>query len=118
VEIPDEPTDILGLAMHRVINKNINEDSNYKKFIEKLNENIVISTDYYDLMLKFKDGEFEVTREIKDPTIIVKITIEEFFKIMDKKTSMMISFLKGRMKFKKGLFKVLKVYKLFSKVFN
>ncbi|MHA1311109.1 MAG: hypothetical protein ACTSWR_03105 [Candidatus Helarchaeota archaeon] len=118
MEIPDEPDDILGLGIYRRI-KTVTEISpDFKKFVDNLNENILLSTDYYDFMIKFKDENFEVTREIENPTIIIKIKIEEFFKIMEKRTSMVFSFLKGKMKFKKGLTKLFKVYKLFGNILS
>ncbi|MHA1270868.1 MAG: SCP2 sterol-binding domain-containing protein [Candidatus Helarchaeota archaeon] len=118
MELPDEPSDILGLAMYRVINNGMISDPGYRKFVSKLNENIVLSTDYYDIMISFKDNSFTISRNIENPTVIIKVSVEEFFRIMEKQTSMIFSFLKGKMKFKKGLFKVLKIYKLFSKIMS
>jgi putative sterol carrier protein len=108
------PTDIFGIAIYHALNKKMSENENYRGFVKSLNESIVIDLDYYPLMIKLAEGAVEVTRNIENPTVIVKINTQDFLNILDAKASIMGLFLKGKMKFKKGFFKLLKVYKLFS----
>jgi len=108
------PTDLFGIAIYHSLNKKMSEDEKYRDFIKSLKESIVIDLDYYPVMIKLTGGAPEVTRNIDNPTVIVKINTQDFLNILDAKASIMGLFLKGKMKFKKGFFKLLKVYKLFS----
>lgn len=110
------PTDLFGIAINNALNKKIGADQKYREFIKSLTENIVIDLDYYPLMIKFAGGKFEISRYIENPTVVVKINTQDFLNILDEKTSIMGLFLRGKMKFKKGFLKLLKVYKIFSKM--
>jgi putative sterol carrier protein len=108
------PTDIFGIAINSALNKKITADQKYREFIQSLKENLVIDLDNYPLMLKFGEGKFEITRNIENPTVIVKMNTQDFLNILDNRATIMGLFLRGKMKFKKGFLKLLKVYKIFS----
>jgi putative sterol carrier protein len=108
------PTDLFGIAINSALNKKIGADQKYREFIKSLKENVVVDLDYYPLMIKFGEGKFEVSRNIENPTVVVKINTQDFLNILDNKASIMGLFLRGKMKFKKGFLKLLKVYKIFS----
>ncbi|MHC1590588.1 MAG: SCP2 sterol-binding domain-containing protein [Candidatus Helarchaeales archaeon] len=113
------PTDMFGMALYNGISSKMEKDERYRKFISKLRENILVELDYYPILLKFEGNSFEVTREIKEKaSVIMKINIQDFMDILDGKSSIISTFLKGKMKFKKGLTKILKVYRLFSNMIN
>ena len=114
MELFQGPTDLFGIAIHHSLSKKVGEDEKYRDFIKSLKERIVIDLDYYPVMIKLTGGAFEVTRNVENPTVIVKINTQDFLNILDAKASIMGLFLKGKMKFKRGFFKILKVYKLFS----
>ncbi|MHA1264394.1 MAG: SCP2 sterol-binding domain-containing protein [Candidatus Helarchaeota archaeon] len=117
MEIYEGPNDIFGVAIYNALNTKIEEDAEYRKFLEKLDLNLVIELDYYPFMIQFKKGRFEVTRNIQDPDVTVKMKTQDFLDILDGKASIFSTFLKGKMGFKpiyKLFTKLLTVYKIFS----
>ncbi len=110
------PTDIFGIAIYSALTRKMEEDPEYRAFIENLNMNLIVELDYYPLMIKFEKDKFTITRDIEDPTVIVKINTQDFLDIVDGKSSIIRKFLGRKMKFKKGITKLFKVYKIFSKM--
>ncbi len=76
-----------------------------------------LELDYYPLMIKFQKDSFEVTREIEEPDVIMKIKTQDLLSLLDKKVGMLRLFFTRRLKLNfKGLLKILTVYKIFSKM--
>ncbi|MHA1378698.1 MAG: SCP2 sterol-binding domain-containing protein [Candidatus Helarchaeota archaeon] len=116
MDLFEGPTDIFGMALYNSLTDKVENDPKYREFVNNLNEKIVVDLDYYPVMLKFEKDHFEVTRKIEDPTIKIKVSIQNYLNILEGKTSILGLFFKGKLKIKKGLTKILKVYKLFSKI--
>ncbi len=120
MQVWEGPTDIFGYGVYRAITNKRISDPKYDEFINKLeNLNIRVNLDYYPIMMKFDNGNFEVTRDVSDkPSVIIKIKTQDFMDIVDGKSSIIKSFLTFKMKMPKGITKMLKIYKIFSKMMN
>lgn len=120
MDLFEGPTDVFGMAIYNSLKGKIDSDPKYEKFVNNLDENIIVDLDYYPILLKFEKGkEFEVIKDFDEkPTVKVKITIQNFLDILDGRSSIIKSFLKGQLKFKKGLLKIFKIYKLFSRMMS
>lgn len=119
MEVYDGPTDVFGVAIYNALNEKMEQDPEYREFIHNLNLNLVVELDYYPFMLKFTKDSFEITREIQKPDVTVKMKTQDFLDILDGKSSIIKTFLKGRMGFKplyKLFSKLMTVYKLFNKL--
>jgi len=112
------PTDVFGMAIYNSLSQKIEQDYKYRDFINDLNEKIVIEMDYYPLMIKFEENNFQVTRDIEEPTIKLKIAVQDFLDIIDGKSSIIGLFLKRKLKIKKGMLKIFKIFKIFSKMMS
>jgi putative sterol carrier protein len=111
------PTDIFGMAVHYSIASNMETSPDYQEFINNLDMNLKLELDYYPLMIKFQKDSFEVTREIEEPDIVMKIKTQDLLSLLDKKVGMLRLFFTRRLKLNfKGLLKILTVYKIFSKM--
>ena len=120
MEIWEGPTDMFGLAIYNGIASKMKESQKYRDFINKLDEfNILVELDYYPLMMRFKKGSFEVTRDISGKANVkLKVTLQDFLNIVDNKASIIGSFLKMKLRMTKGFTKLIKVFKLFSNMMN
>ncbi len=112
------PTDVFGIGLYYSITSKMQADSKYQDFINNLTLNILLDLDYYPIMIKFKEKSLEITREIEKADVILRVSAQDFLEILDEKTSIIRLFLRRRLKFKKGLLKILKVYKIFSGVIS
>ncbi|MBD3229145.1 MAG: hypothetical protein GF329_13235 [Candidatus Lokiarchaeota archaeon] len=130
MDLFEGPTDVFGMAIYNSLLDKVETDPKYEKFVQNLEEKVMVDLDYYSLLIKFEKGkEFEVIKkeeaeekspdndDIK-PTIRVKIKVQNFLDILEGKSSIIKSFLTGQLKFKKGFLKIYKVYKLFSKMMS
>ena len=120
MEVWNAPTDMFGYGVYKSIMRKRESDPKYDEFINKLeNLNIRVNLDYYPIMMKFDKGNFEVTRDVSDkPSVVIKIKTQHFMDIVDGKSSIIKSFLTFKMKMPKGITKMLKIYKIFSKMMN
>ena len=120
MQVWEGPTDIFGYGVYRSIKVKMETDPKYREFINKLeNLNIRVNLDYYSIMMKFDKGNFEVTRDLSDkPSVIINIKTQDFMNIIDDKSTILRSFLTFKMKMKKGITKMFKIYKIFSKMMN
>ena len=116
LDLFEGPTDVFGMALYNSINERIEQNPKYREFVNNLEETIVVELDYYPIMIKFEKERFEVSRELKKPTIKIKVSVQNYVNIIDGKSSILGLFLKGKLKIKKGFTKIFKVYKLFSEM--
>lgn len=120
MDVFEGPTDIFGMAIYHSLTEKMEENPKYRKFINKIEENILLELDYYPLMVKFGKDSLEITREIiEKPSVKVKIKAQDFLNIIDGKSTMIRTFLRGKMGLNfKGLLKIMKVYKIFSNIMS
>ena len=116
MDLFEGPMDVFGMALYNSINEKIEQNPKYREFVNNLEETIVVELDYYPLMIKFEKERFEVSRELEKPTIKIKVSVQNYVNIIDRKSSIIGLFLKGKLKIKKGFTKIFKVYKLFSEM--
>ena len=113
------PTDIFGIALYYSINRKMEEDPDYRDFINNLNLRLIVELDYYPVFIKFEEGSFEISREIEKGDVTLKMKAQNFMDIVDGKTSIIKTFLRGKMGFKpfyKLFTKLFTVYKIFSNI--
>ena len=110
------PTDILGIGIYNSITKHMDEDPKYRQFINGLEMKIVLDVGFYPVMIKFDKDTFQITRDIEKPDLTLKIAAQNMFNMSEGRSSMIWLFLKRKVKIKPFL-KILKAYKIFSKVF-
>jgi len=116
MEVWEGPTDILGIGLYHSITSRMNEDSDYRQFINDLELNVVVDLGFYPLMIKFKKESLEITRVIEKADVTLKVNAQDLFDLTEGKSSMIWFFLKRKLKIKPFL-KLFKVYKIFSKAF-
>lgn len=116
MEVWEGPVDILGIGLYHSIINRMEEDSNYRQFINDLEMNIVLDLEFYPVMIKFGKNSLDITTDIEKPDATLKIKAQDLFDLTEGKSSIVGLFLKRKLKVKPFL-KLLKVYKVFSKVF-
>ena len=119
MDLFEGPRDIFGMGIYHSLSSKMENNPKYRKFIENLEENIVLELDYYSLMMKFQEESLEIKKEYTEkPSVVIKIKIQDFLDIIDEKGSIITKFLGHKLVFKKGLKKIFKVYKIFSTILN
>ncbi|MHA1144075.1 MAG: SCP2 sterol-binding domain-containing protein [Candidatus Helarchaeota archaeon] len=109
--------DFVGLALYHMFNSNMEVSQKFRDRVKKTKEKIVLDLDMYPIMINLTEVPIEITRYFtEEPTIIVKMPTQDLLHIVEGKSSMIRSFLTGKMKLKRGITKLMKVYNLFSKV--
>ena len=121
MQVYEGPTDVFGVAIYNALNQKMDEDPDYRDFVNNLELNLVVELDYYPFMIKFTKDAFEVTREVQKPDVIIKMKTQDFLDILDGRSSIMKTFLRGKMGFKpitKLFTKLMTVYKLFNNLIS
>ena len=116
LEVWEGPTDILGIGMYNSLSNRMKEDPKYRQFINNLEIRVVLDVGYYPVMIKFEKNSFEITRDIENPDLTIKIEAQSMFDLTEGKMSMIGLFLRRKLKIK-PFFKIFSAYKIFSKIF-
>lgn len=109
------PTDLFGIGIFYSLNKRMDEDPGYREFINSLEMNVALDLGYYPMMIKFEKNTFEITRDMENPDLTLKIDLQNLLDLSEGKSSMLGLFLKRKMKIK-PFYKILKAYKIFSTI--
>ncbi len=118
MEVWEGPTDLLGIGLYHSIVSKMEEDSDYRQFINDLEMNIVLDLGFYPVMIKFRKDSLEFTTDITEKSdATLKIAVQDLFNLIDGTSSIFGLFLKRKLKVKPFL-KLLKIYKIFSKGFK
>ena len=116
MEVWEGPVDLLGIGLYHSITSRMNEDSDYRQFINDLELNLVVDLEFYPIMIKFEKDSLEITTDIEKADVTLKVSAQDLFDLTDGKSSIFGLFLRRKLRVKPFL-KLLKVYKIFSKIF-
>ena len=116
MEVWEGPVDLLGIGLYHAITERMDEDSDYRQFINDLEMNLILDMGFYPVMIKFEKDSLSITTDIGKSDATLKISAQDLFDLTEGKRSIFGLFLKRKLKVSPFL-KLLKVYKIFSKVF-
>ncbi|MBN2230089.1 MAG: hypothetical protein JW779_10925 [Candidatus Thorarchaeota archaeon] len=98
-----EPKDFIGNILAKLINRFLEDSSQYEK-VKKWNMTVVVETDYYPVTLIFGDSISIQRGIIENPTLVFVMNFKKIISLAKKETSILGSLIHGSIK-TKGILK-------------
>ena len=115
MEVWEGPTDLVGMGLYQAISQRLKDDPKFREYVADLELKIIVDLGLYPVLMKFEKGTLQVTRDIEDPDVTLKVELQNLFDMTEGRSSMIGLFLRRKLKIK-PFFKLFKIYKIFSKI--